>query len=158
MGSVVYDSLTAHRLSATVLALQDTCESPNLRGYRWNRTSLVKKEVAWPEYKDTASLLLFPQYMTRDNMSTAFPAQGRQRRIAPVVSRTAEVPASLSDVEEEGRLWQVQHQRHAQNVQEHKLHHIHILNETTGERMPLTHCRRVDNPKLCKADFPVPNG
>ena len=34
------------------------------------------------------------------------------------------------------------------------LHHIHILNETTGERMPLTHCRRVDNPKLCKGDFP----
>ena len=91
-------------------------------------------------------------------MTTAFPAQDRQRRIAPVVSRTAEVPASLSDVEEEGRLWQVQHQRHVQHVQEHKLHHIHILNETTGERMPLTHCRRVDNPKLRKGDFPRTNG
>ena len=87
-------------------------------------------------------------------MTAAFPAQDRQSRIAPVVSRTAEVLASLSDVEEEGRLWQVQRQRHVQNVQEHKLHHIHILNETTGERVPLTHCRRVDNPKLCKGDFP----
>ena len=115
---------------------------------------LLKKEAAWPEYKHTASLLLFPQYMTRDNMSTTFPAQDGPRRIAPVVSRTAEVPASLSDVEEEGRLWQGQHQRHVQNVQEHMLRRIHILNETTGERVPLTHCRRVDNPKLCKADFP----
>merc|ERR1711986_35285 len=87
-------------------------------------------------------------------MSTAFPAQDGPRRIAPVVSRTDEVPASLSDVEEEDLMWQVQHQKHVQNVQEHKLHHIHILDETTGERMPLTHCRRVDNPKLCKGDFP----
>ena len=48
----------------------------------------------------------------------------------------------------------MQRQRYVQNVQERKLHHIHILNETIGERMPLTHCRRVDNPKLCKGDFP----
>ena len=41
-----------------------------------------------------------------------------------------------------------------QAIQELKQHHVHILNEETGERMPLTHCRRPDNPKLCKADFP----
>ena len=125
--------------------------------------------------------------MTRDHMTTASPAPvatsspvgvpqviamgvgdnnpitsakdaGRQSHATPAVSRTAEGLASLSDVEEEGRLWQVQHQSDVQNVQEHKLHHIHILNETTGERMPLTHSRRVDNPKLYKGDFPVPNG
>ena len=111
---------------------------------------LLKKEAAWPEYKDTASLLLFPQYMARDHMTAAFPAQDRQSRIAPVVSRTAEVFASLSGVEEEGRLWQVQRQRHVQNVQEHKLRRIHILNEITGERIPLAPWRRADNPQLRK--------
>ena len=29
---------------------------------------LLDMEHAWPEYKDTASLLLFPQYMSCDNM------------------------------------------------------------------------------------------
>ena len=38
-------------------------------------------------------------------------------------------------------------------IQEHRQHHIHIPNEK-GERLPLTHCRRKDNPKVCKADFP----
>ncbi len=34
-----------------------------------------------------------------------------------------------------------------------KQHHVHTLNDK-GERVPLTHCRRPDNPKLCKGDFP----
>ena len=41
-----------------------------------------------------------------------------------------------------------------QLLQEHKQHHVHILNEETGERIPLTHCRKKDNPALCKSDFP----
>ena len=40
-----------------------------------------------------------------------------------------------------------------QKLQEHKQHHVHTLN-AEGERVPLTHCRRSDNPKLCKAEFP----
>ena len=34
-----------------------------------------------------------------------------------------------------------------------KQYHVHTLN-SKGERVPLTHCRRSDNPKLCKGDFP----
>ena len=36
----------------------------------------------------------------------------------------------------------------------YKQHHVHIYNEETGEREPLTACRQKDNPKLCKLDFP----
>lgn len=43
---------------------------------------------------------------------------------------------------------------HVQLLQEHKQHHVHIWDEEAGERIPLTHCRRKDNPKLCKSDFP----
>ena len=34
-----------------------------------------------------------------------------------------------------------------------KQHHVHTLN-SEGNRVPLTHCKRLDNPKLCKAGFP----
>ncbi len=40
-----------------------------------------------------------------------------------------------------------------QQLQEHKQHHIHLPNEQ-GVRVPLGHCRRKDNPKLCKSDYP----
>ena len=34
-----------------------------------------------------------------------------------------------------------------------KQHHVHTVN-AKGERVPLTHCRRSDDPKKCKGDFP----
>ena len=55
---------------------------------------------------------------------------------------------------EEARAWRNTYLRdHTQIIQEHRQHHIHIPNEK-GERVPLTHCRRKDNPQECKADFP----
>ena len=42
---------------------------------------------------------------------------------------------------------------YVQPVQEMKQNHVHTLN-AKGERMPLTHCRRPDDPTKCKADFP----
>ena len=44
---------------------------------------------------------------------------------------------------------------HVQDVQEKKQHHVHIMNNK-GERVPLTHCRRADDPKKFKAGFPRP--
>jgi hypothetical protein len=38
-------------------------------------------------------------------------------------------------------------------VQEMKQHHVLTLNQT-GERVPLLHCRRPDNPTQCEGDFP----
>ena len=53
-----------------------------------------------------------------------------------------------------GRKWLQQYLGdHVQQLQDHKQHHVHTLN-AEGERVPLTHCKRPDNPKLCKADFP----
>ena len=42
---------------------------------------------------------------------------------------------------------------YVQPVQEMKQHHVHTLNGK-GERVPLTHCRRADDPSKCKGDFP----
>ena len=42
---------------------------------------------------------------------------------------------------------------HVQSIQEMKQHHVHTLN-SKGERVPLTHCRRTDNPNKCRGDFP----
>ena len=41
---------------------------------------------------------------------------------------------------------------HVQRMQELKQHHVHTLN-SKGERVPLTHCRRPDDPRKCKGDF-----
>ena len=59
----------------------------------------------------------------------------------------------------DGKQWRSEHlAAHAQRVQEMKQHHVHTLNDK-GERVPLTHCRRADNPKLYKAGalFSVPS-
>jgi hypothetical protein len=42
---------------------------------------------------------------------------------------------------------------HVRRVQEVKQHHVHTLNHK-GERVPLFHCRRADNPTKCKGGFP----
>ena len=43
--------------------------------------------------------------------------------------------------------------RDIQAVQERRQHHVHIVDQH-GERQPLTHCRRKEDPKKCKANFP----
>ena len=52
-----------------------------------------------------------------------------------------------------GRDWCHLYLQHVQSVQEMKNHHVHTLN-SKGERVPLTHCRRADDPTKCKGDFP----
>ena len=52
-----------------------------------------------------------------------------------------------------GGEWLETHLQHVQTIQELKQHHIHLPNEK-GERVPLTHCKRPDNPMKCKGDFP----
>ena len=42
---------------------------------------------------------------------------------------------------------------HVEDIAQLKQHHVHVLNNQ-GERVPLSHCRRADKPKKCKADFP----
>ena len=55
---------------------------------------------------------------------------------------------------EEGRAWLRSFLgTDVEALQLHKQHHVHTVN-AEGERVPFSHCRRKDNPKLCKADFP----
>ena len=55
---------------------------------------------------------------------------------------------------DEGKVWLEEYLKgHVQRIQELKQHHVHTLN-AKGERVPLAHCRRADNPQKCKSDFP----
>ena len=41
-----------------------------------------------------------------------------------------------------------------EELQRLKQHHVHLVNEKTGEREPLAACRSKSNPKDCKSEFP----
>ena len=54
----------------------------------------------------------------------------------------------------DGTKWREKYlNEHVQTIQEMKQHHVHTLN-SKGERVPLTYCRRADNPNKCRGDFP----
>ena len=42
---------------------------------------------------------------------------------------------------------------HVDRIAQLKQHHVHVRN-SKGERVPLTHCQRADDPRKCKGDFP----
>lgn len=90
-------------------------------------------ETSWPEHKDKHCLTLFPQYLLE--IDDGIEGAHSKRECAQEWARKF----LEEDVEE---------------LQYLKQHHVHIVNEVTGERKPLTACRRKDNPKLCKSDFP----
>ena len=87
----------------------------------WEKERRESTERAWPEYRDSVSLVSSRQYLKSDIDSTAW------------------LDAYLKV--------------HVQNIQELKQNHVHTVNGK-GERVPLAHCRRADNPKKCKGDFP----
>jgi len=96
------------------------------------RQRLSQKEKQWPEYEGTQVLVSRPSYLSQ------------------------RCNASLSTTERivEGNQWLEAYEKHVQEIQEFKQHHIHLPTGPKGELMPLTHCRRADNPALCKSDFP----
>lgn len=49
--------------------------------------------------------------------------------------------------------WATAYKQNFQKYQQWKQHHVHTLN-AKGERVPLTHCKRLDKPSCCKAEFP----
>ena len=95
--------------------------------------NLAEAEASWPEYKNEWGLVCRPTYQTR--------VAGKC---------TTQVAAA-----EEARAWEKDYlDEDVQYLQERKQHHVHLKDAETGERVPLPACRRKDNPKLCKADFP----
>jgi hypothetical protein len=95
------------------------------------RLQAVEKE--WPEFKGEHKLCSRPSYQ----------------------SRKPKENANAKQLDEDAKQWYKEFiADDVQYLQQHKQHHVHLLNEETGEREPLTACRRKDNPKLCKADYP----
>ncbi|HIE71391.1 MAG TPA: hypothetical protein EYP98_15145 [Planctomycetes bacterium] len=112
-----------------------------------------QREEAWPEYADSLELVSTPAYLSA--RLTASPGElGGTSSGGGGSSAQARPQASAERVVAEGRKWRREYLfEHVQRVQEMKQNHVHTLNDK-GERVPLTHCRRPDNPKLCKGDFP----
>ena len=93
---------------------------------------LPSKEQEWPQYADSRILVSRPAYLTQ-----------RSCKEDPLEKRVLE-----------GRTWMQSHLvEHVEQLQQLKQHHVHLPNDK-GERVPLTHCRRPDNPNKCKGDFP----
>ena len=71
---------------------------------------------------------------------------------APLVATCQEY---APDAVAEGQRWLRNYlEEDVEQLQLLRQHHVHVPNPQTGEREPLTHCRRADNPKKCKSDFP----
>ena len=92
-----------------------------------NEQQIEQMEASWPEYKGTEAIIRHPAYLS----------------------------ARASDAHGDATEWVKEYiEKDVNMLQLRKQHHVHILNPQTGIREPLTACRRKDNPKLCKGDFP----
>ena len=69
--------------------------------------------------------------------------------------RPAYLSARASDAQGDAAQWVKTYLGEDVNMlQLRKQHHVHILNPEKNVKEPLTACRRKDNPKLCKGEFP----
>ena len=106
-------------------------------------TKLAEAESEWPEYKSNTMLTAVRRYTVKtdhDLTEKTFATAGA---------------ASLKAFATEGAAWlRAYLHQDVEELQRLKQHHVHMVNEKTNEREPLAACRRKDNPKECKADFP----
>ena len=111
-----------------------------------------KIEAAWPAYAQNFSLSrppasLFEHAAETQNLTPTH--HTRQVDGATVLLS----PAWLA----EGTMWAEHYNHRLQHVLSHMNHHIHPLNQATGERKPLKSCCRKDRPHECKGGFPLDN-
>ena len=129
---------------------------------------LLEREAAWPEYKQTPFLISQPQYLRGSSAPLSSRTAALSSRPAPQArkastrgrgmvaeagaasraSAKAAVPLPQGVPQEaavaEGRAWLHEYLAvKIQGVQEHKQHHVQILNEETGERLPLTAAAKI---------------
>ena len=106
-----------------------------------SKLDLVESE--WPEYKTNTTLTQVPMYTMKADVDLIHAVSDHNGYVysAHLLSEGAGWLRSFlhTDVEELQRL---------------KQHHVHMVNEKTNEREPLAACRRKDNPKECKSEFP----
>ena len=95
---------------------------------RWSRER-IGVEDEWPEYKNSLDIISMPSFLH---------CEGTMGQTAP---------------SEESEQWARAFSSQTQTLQQKKQHHVHIVDKNSN-RQPLSHCKRPDNPKLCKADFP----
>ena len=101
--------------------------------------------LTWPQYKNSKVLISRPAYLAANDGCDLHSV----RLDASSESKQNDVVARITH----GRDWLQKFLSHVQQIREMKQHHIHLPNEK-GERVPLTHCRRPDDPTKCKGDFP----
>ena len=89
-----------------------------------------QREADWPEYPADLELISKPGYISAD-------------------SWMHEVAGRAPSNEEYAK----QYRFDVHRIQECRQHHVHIPDEE-GNRKPLTHCKRKDGPRKCKANFP----
>ena len=104
---------------------------------------LAEAESEWPEYERNETLTAMPAYSVKsdhDLTGRTFVSDGM---------------SSLKAFVNEGASWLTSYLRtDVEELQRLKQHHVHMVNEQTNEREPLAACRRKDNPKVCKSEFP----
>ena len=106
-------------------------------------SKLEAAESEWPEYKTNMTLTAIPQYSVKADCDLGLDGSMTDRRL------------TLADVIAEGSAWLRSYlHTDVEELQRLKQHHVHIVNEKTNEREPLAACRRKDNPKECKSEFP----
>ena len=106
-----------------------------------------------------AEYLRYKKHVCREEYED--PAAWKDRRLLtesdwPEYKHSVDLVSSRSYLlsDEDGKSWLNRYlNEHVQTIQELKQNHVHTLN-AKGERVPLAHCRRAENPNKCKSDFP----
>ena len=61
---------------------------------------------------------------------------------------------STASITKAAQKWLKSYLMHVQRRQEMRQNHVHVWNDKSKCKMPLTHCQKADNPMKCKAFFP----
>ena len=86
-----------------------------------------------------------------------WPAHATDARLSSLPAYLGRRPAAALSCREavaEGQLWKQCYYRDLNHIICLRQEHIHPINRRTGERCPLTACRRKDKPSECKHGFP----
>ena len=111
----------------------------------WEQGRRQEVESAWPEYRATTKLLETPAYM----LESAAGETHRQKIGATSPQST------LKSRLQRGKDWLTQYlEKHVQQLQEFKQHHVHIWDDDKKEYVVLEHCKSKDKKNECKSHFP----
>jgi len=113
---------------------------------------LLDKYLKHKEHVSRQVYATVPSEQQIEQMEATLP---EYRGTEDVIRHPAYLSANACDQHGDPAEWVKQYiEKDVNMLQLRKQHHVHILNTQTGIREPLTACRRKDNPKLCKSDFP----